>query len=145
MSKPFELRFRVRYGECDAQGVVFNARYGDYTDLAVTEFLRAALGGYQELVQQGYETQVVRLLTEWKSPARYDDVVCATVSPSHFGNTSFTLNIDFTNSDTAALIATSQATYVMVDASTFSKVSVPPAIKNALMEGALNKLINQAG
>jgi len=32
--KPFTLYLRVRYGECDAQKVVFNARYADYVDVA---------------------------------------------------------------------------------------------------------------
>jgi hypothetical protein len=27
--------FRVRYGECDAQKIVFNARWGDYIDPAL--------------------------------------------------------------------------------------------------------------
>ena len=39
--KPFTCYLRVRYGECDAQKVVFNSRYGDYVDVAVNEFLRA--------------------------------------------------------------------------------------------------------
>lgn len=34
MTPPFRYYLRVRYGECDAQKVVFNARYGDYVDLA---------------------------------------------------------------------------------------------------------------
>ena len=43
MTAPFRYYLRVRYQECDAQHVVFNARYGDYVDLACFEFLRAAL------------------------------------------------------------------------------------------------------
>lgn len=39
--RKFVHRLRVRYGECDAQKVVFNARYGDYMDVAVLEFMRA--------------------------------------------------------------------------------------------------------
>src|SRR5262245_38413749 len=35
---PFRFLLRVRYGEVDAQKVVFNARWGDYVDLAVTEY-----------------------------------------------------------------------------------------------------------
>lgn len=145
MDQAFELLFRVRYGECDAQGVVFNARYGDYVDLAVTEYQRAAVGGYQELVRMGYETQVVRMLTEWKSPARYDDVLKATVAPTHFGNTSFSLTIVFVNAATGALIATSQGTYVLLDAETFTKHPIPPELKRALQEGAQGKKFNQAG
>ena len=44
MSTPFTLLLRVRYGECDAQQVVFNARYGFYIDVAATEFYRALFG-----------------------------------------------------------------------------------------------------
>jgi len=32
---------RVRWGEVDGQGVVFNANYLMYADVAVTEFMRA--------------------------------------------------------------------------------------------------------
>jgi acyl-CoA thioester hydrolase len=145
MANAFEFLFRVRYGECDAQGVVFNARYGDYVDLALTEYMRAAMGGYNALVNMGFETQVVRLLTEWKAPARFDDVLKASVYPSHFGNTSFTVNFDFVNASTQVLVATSQATYVLVDAKNFTKQIVPAQIKSALLEGAVGKQINQAG
>ena len=145
MAQPFEFLFRVRYGECDPQGVVFNARYGDYVDLALTEYMRAAMGGYNALVNMGFETQVVRLLTEWKAPARFDDVLKASVYPSHFGNTSFTVNFDFVNASTQVLVATSQATYVLVDAKNFTKQIIPAQIKSALLEGAVGKQINQAG
>jgi acyl-CoA thioester hydrolase len=145
MSKPFEFLFRVRYGECDPQGVVFNARYGDYVDLALTEYMRAAMGGYNELVHMGFETQVVRLLTEWKTPARFDDLLKTSVYPSHFGNTSFTLTFEFINAGTNVLVATAQATYVLVDAKAFTKQSIPAEIKSALQEGAVGKQINQAG
>lgn len=50
MTSPFEFRLRVRYGECDAQGVVFNARYGDYVDIAVNEYIRTLFGNYQNLL-----------------------------------------------------------------------------------------------
>ena len=55
MPSPFEFRLRVRYGECDAQGVVFNARYGDYVDIAVNEYIRTLFGDYQRLLEMGYD------------------------------------------------------------------------------------------
>ena len=72
---PFTLKIRVRYGECDAQQVVFNARYADYVDLAATEYYRALFGGYHALIASGYDTQVVRLDIHWRSPARFDEVL----------------------------------------------------------------------
>ena len=44
MSAIFRFRFRVRYGECDAQQIVFNARWADYVDIAATEYTRALFG-----------------------------------------------------------------------------------------------------
>lgn len=37
MSQPFRIYIRVRYQECDSQHVVFNARYGDFIDLAIRD------------------------------------------------------------------------------------------------------------
>ena len=53
MREPFRFRFRVRYNECDAQQVVFNARYADYVDLAMTEFMRALGRDYKALLARG--------------------------------------------------------------------------------------------
>ena len=54
MSAPFRYYLRVRYAECDAQKVVFNARYGAFVDLGFTEFLRAL--GYGEALADGAST-----------------------------------------------------------------------------------------
>ena len=93
---------RVRYGECDQQGVVYNARYGDYVDLACTEFLNAALGR-TSVAGGGFEFQVVKLLIEWSAPARYDDALEISVALKKLGATSFT---------TQSLIAISPRTRV---------------------------------
>lgn len=143
--KPFQFLFRVRYPECDAQGVVFNARYGDYTDLSVTEFLRASVGSYTALVNMGFETQVVRLLIEWKSSAKFDDVICAEVQATHFGNTSFTLNVLMRNAATGTLIATAHCTYVLVKADTFEKTPIPETLKVVLAEKAAGKVHDMSG
>jgi acyl-CoA thioesterase FadM len=37
MGEPFRHRLRVRYHECDPQGVVFNANYLAYFDIALIE------------------------------------------------------------------------------------------------------------
>ncbi|MCG8669292.1 MAG: acyl-CoA thioesterase [Pseudomonadales bacterium] len=142
---PFRFLLRVRYCECDAQLVVFNARYGDYVDTASTEYFRALFGDYQVLLDQGLDCQVVKLSTEWKSPARFDDVVQISVETSHIGNTSFSYQLTFRHYGSEQLIAVSNITYVMVDAKEFTKASIPDAVKNKLAEGAPGQMVNQAG
>ena len=57
MSEPFRHRLRVRYNECDPQGVVFNANYLTYFDLTMSELWRE-LGGYQAMVDAGVDMVV---------------------------------------------------------------------------------------
>ena len=42
---PFTHNLRVRYSECDAQGVVFNANYLAYVDDAVDRWFATVLHG----------------------------------------------------------------------------------------------------
>jgi len=141
---PFTLLIRVRYGECDAQQVVFNARYGDYVDLAATEFMRACIGGYQALLESGYDNQVVRLLTEWQAPARFDDVLALQVSVGHLGNTSFRLDVHIANQNSGQTVATSEVTYVLLDAKTFEKTPIPLNLKQRLEQGGKGLVADQS-
>ena len=45
MGKPLAHTVRVRYGECDLQGIVFNAHYLSYFDISITELWREAWEG----------------------------------------------------------------------------------------------------
>src|SRR5262249_48798366 len=105
MSSVFCYYLRVRYQECDAQQVVFNARYADFVDLACFEFLRAALPSPAACVDGSFETQTVRQLIEWKAPARFDDVLEIKVWTSRLGRTSFTLAFSMRRAGTAEPLA----------------------------------------
>ncbi|HSC71381.1 MAG TPA: acyl-CoA thioesterase, partial [Candidatus Methylomirabilis sp.] len=37
----FSFPIRVRYSEIDVQGIVYNSRYLEYVDVALTEYFRA--------------------------------------------------------------------------------------------------------
>lgn len=130
----FRYYLRVRYGECDAQKVVFNSRYGDYVDLAVTEFLRA-LGFNDELVSGALDYQLVKQTTEWKAPARFDQVLEAMVGLRRLGTTSMTLGVEFRIAGSDALVATSETVYVCVGPA-LAKTPVPSALRAALERGS---------
>ena len=136
----FTLLLRVRYGECDAQHVVFNARYGDYADIAMNEFFRAVVGGYDQLLAAGLDTQVVRLVTDFRSPARFDEVLAITVETTSVGNTSFVLGMQVAQYPSGRLVATTAATYVMVTAQAHQKVGAGPP--EALHLGAIPLDVN---
>ena len=49
----FSHTLRVRYAECDAQGIVFNANHFAYFDITLTELWREAFGSYDAMVSAG--------------------------------------------------------------------------------------------
>jgi acyl-CoA thioester hydrolase len=141
---PFTYYLRVRYIECDAQKVVFNSRYGEYVDAAMTEFIRA-IGFREQLVSGELDFQLVKQTTEWKAPARFDQVLAVSVAPRHLGNTSFTLITEFRLADDERLIAVVETVYVLVDAATLQKTPLPPAFRAALEAGARGTVTDHAG
>lgn len=141
---PFRYYLRVRYAECDAQKVVFNARYGDYIELATTEFMRA-LGFEDELVTGSIDYQLVKQLIEWRSPARFDDVLEARVWAHHLGTTSFTLHTEFRRAADEVLLATGETVYVLVDSATLAKTPLSATLRSALELGARGSATDHAG
>lgn len=131
----FRYYLRVRYQECDAQKVVFNARYGEYTDLAVGEFIRA-IGYGAEMISGELDYQLVRQVTEWKAPARYDDVLEIGVRALKLGNTSFTLAVEFRVAGRPQVIATVETVYVLVDSKTLAKKPLPDELRARLERGS---------
>lgn len=144
MPTPFRYYLRVRYGECDAQKVVFNARYGDYVDLATTEFLRA-LGYGEELFSGELDFQLVKQTIEWKAPARFDQVLEISVRAKHLGNSSFTLAAEFRVASDDRVIVTAETVYVLVTPHTLSKMPIPPQLRAAMEKGAPGQVVDHAG
>jgi acyl-CoA thioester hydrolase len=140
----FRYYLRVRYGECDAQKVVFNARYADYVDLATAELLRA-LGFETQIQTAELDYQLVKQILEWRAPARYDQVLDISVGTKHLGNTSFTLLTEFRIAGSEPVIATAETVYVYVDNRTLTKMPVPQHLRDALTRGAPGVVVDHAG
>ncbi len=144
MSVPFRYYLRVRYGECDAQKVVFNARYTEYVDLAVTEFMRAL--GYADTVITGaFDYQLVKQTIEWRASARFDQVLEIAVPGARTGNTSFTVGVEFRVAGSEYVIASAETIYVLVDAVTLEKRTLPDDFRAAIERGAPAATTDHAG
>ena len=144
MSEHFRYYLRVRYGECDAQKVVFNSRYSDYVDISTSEFFRA-LGFGEALVSGSFDFQLVKQTIEWKAPARFDQVLEISVYLSRLGNTSFTFVTEFRIAGDARIIATAETVYVSVTPHTLTKAPLSPELRSALEQGAKGKITDHAG
>lgn len=93
VTAPLAHQLRVRYGECDPQGVVFNAHFLAYFDIAVTELFRAAfdtLGGYQAIADRGLDFVVAEAGLRYHRPAHFDDELTLEIAITRLGTTSMT-------------------------------------------------------
>jgi acyl-CoA thioester hydrolase len=142
-SQPFRYYLRVRYGECDAQKVVFNARYGDYVDLSTSEFFRACFG--EVLASGEVDFQLVKQTFEWKAPARFDQVLEISVFAQRLGHTSFTLASIMRIAGDERVIATAETVYVLVEPHKLVKMTIPDSMRAAMEKGAPGAIIDHAG
>jgi acyl-CoA thioester hydrolase len=127
----FEFSLTVRYMEVDAQGVVFNAWYLTYFDEAFTAFLQSRGLGYQALIGQGLDFQLVHADLDWKTGLRFRDNAVITVSAARLGRTSFA--IDFQASRGGGEVACSaRIVYVVVATDGSGKREISPEIAAAL-------------
>lgn len=144
VSSRFRYYLRVRYGECDAQKVVFNSRYAEYVDIATSEFLRA-LGFGEAFIAGSLDFQLVKQTIEWKAAARYDQVLELAMHATRLGNTSFTLATEFRVAGQERVIVTVETVYVLVDAHTLHKMPLPADLRAALERGAPGVVTDHAG
>lgn len=140
----FRYYLRVRYQECDAQHVVFNARYGDYIDLAITEFMKASMPD-RNVFDGTFEFQVVKQTTEWKSPARFDDVLEITTEVTKLGNSSFTVRNEIRKAGSDPVLVIADTVYVHVDNATWRPKPLPDLVRVRFSAGARGMRADHAG
>lgn len=70
-----ESEVRVRYQETDNMGVVYYANYLVWFEIARTEYFRSLGLVYRKLEEKGIYLMVASISCQYKSPAKYDDIV----------------------------------------------------------------------
>lgn len=128
---PYVHTLRVRFGECDPQGIVFNANYLAYIDVAFTEWWREACGSYAAMVERhGLDVVVAEAVQRFRAPARDDDLLDIALAFPDVRTTSFTMAVAMTRAGEAVLDA--ELRYVFVDLSTHEKAPIPLDIRTKL-------------
>lgn len=127
----FTEPLRVRWGECDIQGIVFNPHYLAYADVAMTEYLRWAGFPYPEaLLPYGADIFAVSSKVDFRSPAKFDDLLTLGVRVQRIGNTSMVFRIAiFRDED---LLSEVETTYVCATPDERRPVSVPQPFRDAV-------------
>jgi acyl-CoA thioester hydrolase len=126
----FVHRLRVRYSECDQQGVVFNGHYLFYYDVAITELLRARFGRFQDVVDRGFDIVVAEATLRFRNGARFDDELDIEMPIHHLGTTSMIVHPVFRVDD--RLIADGEVRHVWVDPATLKKKPMSQELRDGL-------------
>jgi acyl-CoA thioester hydrolase len=129
VSEPFRHRLRVRYNECDPQGVVFNANYLTYFDLTMTELWRE-LGGYQEMVDAGVDMVVAEATVRYLAPLRFDDTFEVVARIIRLGETSMTTELVIEDGGEPA--AEGELRHVFVESGGGKPQPIPDPIRSGL-------------
>ena len=124
----------MRYGECDPQGIVFNANYFAYFDIAITELWRESLGGYQAMNDRGIDIVVATAAAAFRASARFDDELTLRLAVRHLGTTSLVTGIDVLRD--GEVCVEGEMRHVFVELPGLTKIPIPEYIRAGLEEHA---------
>lgn len=132
MGRTFSHRIRVRYAECDPQGVVFNANYFAYFDLLMTELWREAVGPYEAMVEAGADMSVVESRARFFAPARFDEELDINARVARLGNTSMSTSIEILRASDGTRVVAGEIHHVFIDPVTYTKKAIPADVRAGL-------------
>lgn len=126
----FQYSFRVRYSEVDSQGIVFNANYLNYLDVAITEYFRSKGISYSEFIERyQLDFHVIQSLVDYRNGAKFDDELDVFLSPSYQSSKIFW---SFQMECGDKLICSGILTYITVSHVTRKIVSLPEEVTGML-------------
>ena len=130
----FHHDIRVRFADTDLQAIVFNANYLTYYDVAWTEYFRAVGFEWKDLLALGVDTVLARTTMEFKSPARFDEILEVHTRVSKIGTTSLTFEFAIYPQGEDRLIGSAMSLYVCVDPKTLKSTPVPERLRESIGE-----------
>lgn len=135
MTRPgfsFSTRFKVRYAEVDAQRIVYNSRYLEYVDVAISEFW--PWSGLEDLGPEWTEAEFHVRHTEidYFKPFVMNDEIEAFVRIERLGGTSMTQRFELCHAVTGDLHCMILMTIVHVDLETGRSKPIDGPVRKAL-------------
>ena len=124
---PFSYPFRVRYAEIDGQGIVFNAHYLTYFDVAITEYFHwlpypYGLGG---IPGSDDDFHIVKTVVEYYAPLRFEENIRVHVRTGRMGRSSLSFELAIFPEDADDLRATGEVIWVNTNQSTMTSTPLP--------------------
>lgn len=137
---PFVYDHPVRFEDVDAAGIVFFARFFEYTHAAMERFFDALppreggrSPGYVDLItRRRIGFPAVHVTADFKAPLRYGDVARIEVTVPKIGTSSATLRYAITRAEDATAVAVVEHVVVSTALDTVTKVTLPDDVRALL-------------
>ena len=120
---------KIRYSDCDPQGIVFNANFARYWDDAVTDWFEELGFGGTELGGIGVDVVTARLEIDFKAAAKLGDTLVTEAAVERFGDT---VLVTTSRQSDSQIVAEGKAIYVFVDPAEFRPITVPESFREAV-------------
>jgi acyl-CoA thioester hydrolase len=130
----FHHDIRVRFADTDLQGIVFNGNYLTYYDVAWTEYFREMGLDYKKMLEMDADTVLARTEIDFKSPARFDEILEVYVRVSKIGNSSLIFNFEIYPQGEERLVGAASSLYVCIDSKTVKPVRVPDVLRSLISD-----------
>ena len=122
----FSTELSVRFSETDAQGVVHNAAYLVWLEIARIDYLARLDGGYRGLVRDhGVDVTTVEAYVRYRAPARFDDRLRIWARTSDLRGARFRFDYALERADDGSPVADGWTSHACVDARTLRPVRLP--------------------
>ena len=93
-----KTELRVRWSECDMQGIAFNAIYMVWSEIAVQEHFRSLNLNIYELGKENiFDSVIVHSNIDYKLPARLDEILNIYTKVKKLGTSSFIMEFEIMN------------------------------------------------
>ena len=105
---------RVTYRDTDQMNVVYYANYLVWFEMGRTELLRQTGHTYNEFENMGYALPVIRCVSEYKKPARYDDLIRIWTRISHLSHASIIFGYQILDDKTGEIMAEGETRHAVI-------------------------------
>ena len=126
MTKRIELEYRVPYADTDQMGVVYYGNYLTLFERARNELMRSCGYTYRECEAEGWMLPVIHAEVDYKSPARYDDLLEVTAFVQQQKGVRLEIACEVRRKGEETLLAKGFTRHCFVSTGDFRPVAPPP-------------------
>lgn len=131
----FSTNLRVRFNETDAQGIVHNAAYLVWLEIARIDYLARVPGGYRGLVaDHGVDVTTVEAYVRYRAATRFDDPLRIWARTTDLRGARFRFEYAIERlAEPEGVVAEGWTAHACVDAATLRPIRLPPWLYETLV------------